>query len=117
VRVSATVSTTTGAVATTGTVTSVFAADLRATLTGAASTAATGATSGFLAVFFSAGMFELTVDFTEGISNAVGILLCILTCLNHNLCMALIIMKQTAYGSGKSFKMVVKTLEDRYDRR
>jgi len=84
VRVSATASTA-GATetATTGTVTSDFAADLRATLAGAASVA--GATSGFLAVFLSAGMFELTTDFTAGISNAGGILLCILTCLNHNL--------------------------------
>jgi hypothetical protein len=44
-----------------------------------------GAASVAGAVFLAIFVFELTVDFEDDISNAVGILVCILTCLNHSL--------------------------------
>ena len=79
---------TTGAAAsaTTGTVTSAVAGALR--VLGAALSATTSVLETVLGatVFLSAAgiLFEITADFTAGISNAVGILSCRLTCLNHN---------------------------------
>jgi hypothetical protein len=46
------------------------------------------------AVFLAAGIvFDLMADLVDDISNAVVILTILLTCLNHNLQIALIIMK------------------------
>ena len=48
------------------------------------------------AAFLGAGIvFDLTTDLEDDISNAVVILLVVLTCLNHNLTTALTIMKHT----------------------
>jgi hypothetical protein len=61
-----------------------------------AGVAATGAEAGASAVFLAAGIvFDLGADLEDDISNAVVILLIVLTCLNHNLHMALTIMKHT----------------------
>lgn len=90
-----------GAAATTGTVTSALAAALRARGAGVVATTGVASVAGAAADFLTIFVFELTVDFEDDISNAVGILLYILTCLNHNLVLALIIAKQNGYGFGR----------------
>jgi len=75
--------------ATTGTVTSDLEAALRDVLAAGVGFVEAGAgvdSAVFFEVFLSAAMlFELTRVFEEAISNALGILTSILTCLNHNL--------------------------------
>jgi hypothetical protein len=85
-------------VATTGSVTSVFdAAFARGALAGVVAAAGGATVSVFAAALVTfesfAILFELTEVEEEGISNAVGMLIHILTCLNHKLYSPLIIIK------------------------
>jgi hypothetical protein len=58
--------------------------------------AAAGAGAGAAAVFLAGiFVFDLMAELEVDISNAVVILLVVLTCLNHNLTTALTIMKHT----------------------
>jgi len=107
------------AAVTTGSVTSVLeAAFARGALAGVVAVAGGATVSVFAAALVTfesfAILFELTEVEEEGISNAVGMLIHNLTCLNHKLYNPLIIIKHGWNGSEQSFKIESRTLEIMY---
>jgi len=94
-----------------GTTTDAWAGALRLRA-GAATGAATVAGAATVSVFLGI-LFDLLWETEDDISNALGILYDILTCLNHNLWRALNISKHISCGSLQSFK-ILKIVPPRY---